>query len=743
MCINRPIATISDMNTRQYFLAFVMGLGLITFDSVRADEVIRLAAPAEKWESQAMPLGNGRLGCMIFGGVQTERVQFNVDSLWTGDENPSGDYNTMGAYQNFGDVYIELDGTGDISSYRRELNLGQAEVSVRYQRGDVKYRREYFASAPDQVIVGRLTAHQPGQYTGRIRIVDGHGAKVVAVGDRLTVAGTLENGLKYEAQLIVMNTGGSIAADGNTLRFENCNSLTFYLAAGTNYEMSYARHWRGGDPHAKVTAQVDAVAGQSFESIQVRQIADHQSFYNRVKLDLGDTPADRANLPMNQRLDAYRKDHNDPDLEETLFQYGRYLLIGSSRPLPGAGTLPANLQGLWNDRNNPPWHSDYHSNINIQMNYWLAEPANLHECAEPFIRLFDEIAKPSAAASRASFGAVRGFTLRTSHNIFGGNGWQWNLPASAWYCQHLWDHYTFGGDKAYLRDTAYPLMKQVCEFWFDHLKQLPDGTLVAPNGWSPEHGPREDGVAHDQQIIWDLFTNTLEAAEALGVDAEFRQQLRAKRDRLDGPRIGKWGQLQEWIADRDDPNDHHRHTSHLFAVYPGRQISMAQTPKFAEAAKVSLEHRGQTGDSRRSWTWPWRCALWARFGEGDRAHQMIEGLLTYNMLENLLATHPPMQMDGNFGATAGMCEMLVQSHAGAVELLPALPTVWPNGSVRGLCARGGFVVDITWAQGKLTGATITSKLGQPLKLICSKLTVSMPTEAGKTYRIDGSLESVR
>ncbi|MEI6604206.1 MAG: glycoside hydrolase family 95-like protein, partial [Verrucomicrobiota bacterium] len=378
----------------------------------------------------------------------------------------------------------------------------------------------------------------------------------------------------------------------------------------------------------------------------------------------------------------------------------------------------------------------YHSNINIQMNYWLAETANLPECAEPLLNYIFSLREVRTEQTSAYFKSKRGWTVQTENNIFGGSSWEWNTPGSAWYCQHLWEHYAFGGDKTYLKNVAYPVMKEVCEFWEDRLKALPDGTLVAPMGYSPEQGPREDGVSFDQELVWDLFTNTIEASLALGVDPEYRQKLTAMRDKLLVPKIGKWSQLQEWMVDRDEQNNDHRHVSHLFALHPGRQISPTKTPSLAAAAKVSLLARGDAGTG---WSKAWKVSFWARLLDGDHSYKMYSELLKYNINPNMWDTCPPFQIDGNFGATAGVCEMLLQSQAGEVHLLPALPGAWPNGSIKGLRARGGFEVDMAWADGKLTAVALRSLTGKACHVRYGGKTVALTMKPGDVIRLSGDL----
>ncbi len=698
--------------------------------------------------NEALPIGNGRIGGLIAGGTTQERVVLNEDSLWTGDENPSGNYDTMGAYQTLGDLIINLPGHQHVTNYRRDLDIGDALAHVSYESGGVKYSREYFCSHADGVLVVRLTADQPGRYTGSIELKDAHGAETVAYKNHLTDEGALTNGLKYEARLNALNSGGSLSVDGTRLVFSNCDNLMIVVAAGTDYAMDYANQYRGDAPRTRVSKQARLATSKTYDLLKTAHENDFHALFGRVALNLGKSSADQIALPTDQRK-VKAATTVDLQLEELLFQYGRYLLISCSRP----GGLPANLQGLWNDSNKPPWHSDYHANINIQMNYWLAEPANLAECAQPFFDLVDSqlpawrkatAAAPEFKTDDGTF-AKRGFAIRTSHNIYGGMGWRWDNTANAWYGQHYWEHYAFNGDKKFLQQTAYPYLKETCGFWEDHLKQLPDGKLVVPNAWSPEHGPTEDGVSYSQEIVWDLFNNYVEAADALGIDKSYRDKIAAMRDHLATPGIGSWGQLLEWMhelhdpkhPELDTPNDHHRHTSHLFAVHPGRQISVSKTPALAAAAKVSLDARGDTGDVRE-WSFAWRTALYARLHDGAGAHRELQQLFSErNTCLNLFGLHPPMQIDGNFGITAGMCEMLLQSQDGEINLLPALPAAWPNGSVTGLRARGNFTVDIEWQDGKLVSATIHSPAQNSCTVCYGEMTHEMTFKKSGVLQWDG------
>ena len=739
--------------------------------------------PDKDWEKYALPIGNGSLGAMIYGSIAEERIQFNEKTVWSGGPGSKyfaegntpeawksrkklqelilagkdkdkkeikelsknlcgssehlkgakkGEY--FGSYMTFGEIYIK---TGiieaNVKDYRRELNLETGTVTVTFSINGKNYKREYFVSYPDNVIVMRFIAEQPQNLN--LEVATPHKLKTSAVGGKmLLVDGKLKsNGLELASAIVVLGDGKNTFSDKG-IAVSGGKDITFILSADTAYVNNYP-DYRGVDP-VKTTAEwLKNAEKKGVAGLTKSHLKDYKQLYDRVKLNLD---AKKSDLPTDQRVLACKKGAIDNGLIELFYNFGRYLLISSSRP----GNLPANLQGIWCNEVVPAWFADYHLNINLQMNYWPAETANLSECHIPLIDYTDSLRAPGANTAKAYFNA-RGWTSNLHSNPWGftapspGGGpmfWKFFPLSGAWLCQHVWEHYVFTQDKSYLKNKAYPILKSQAEFLQDYLIKDNDGKYISCPSWSPEHGPMSRGTTTDHQMARQALYAASEVAEILGVDSKESTQWKEIAKDITPNLIGKFGQLQEWKEDIDKKGDKHRHTNHLFGLFPGNEISPVTTPELAKAARVSLESRG---DRSTGWSMGWKINYWARLKDGNRTLTLIRLLLKHGTSTNLFDLHPPFQIDGNFGAVSGINEMLLQSHTGYIEILPALSDDLPNGSVSGLCARGGFELSFTWEKGDLKDLSITSKGGKDAVLLYNGKIIKVKLKKGETKKFSG------
>ncbi len=733
-------------------------------------------ASAEEWE-EALPIGNGRLGAMVYGGVTQETIQFNEETLWTGQPH---DYAQQGAhevldqlrqllwegkqreahelgnerfmsqpfgqfsYQPFGKVWLKFPGHENPQNFKRVLDMRNALSTVEYQVDGVDFRREVFASNPDQAIVAQLEASKKGLLGFKVGFNTQHSNYDIAIKDNVIILKGKANNyhkelddrgnpypgskLVFEARLKILNEGGQLKVEGNSISVENAHRASLILVAATSF-VNYKDI--SGDPAQRCKEYLGNIEGKSYKQLKQSHIADYQNLFNRVGLDLG--KSETSYRPTDQRLDSFYEDA-DPSMVSLLYQFGRYLLISSSRK----GTQPANLQGIWNHRLAPPWDSKYTININTEMNYWPAEITNLSELADPAIQMVEDLSVTGQNVARQHYN-LDGWV--THHNT---DLWRGAAPINhsdhgiwvtggAWLCQNLWWRYQFSGDKDYLKNKAYPILKSASQFFAGYLVSDPNNPewLVSGPSNSPELGGLAMAPTMDHQIIRNLMANTIEAANILGVDAEFALHLQDIKDKIAPNLIGKYGQLQEWLVDKDEPENKHRHVSHLWGLHPGNEIHPFTTPDLSQACRVTLSHRGDAGTG---WSRAWKINFWARLLDGDHSFLLLKNLMVPatskiqyeenkgGLYYNLLDAHPPFQIDGNFGAISGITEMLLQSHLRDkngdyfLDILPALPTALPKGKITGLKARGAFEIDIEWAKGELVSVEVKSLNGNKLNL---------------------------
>jgi len=676
--------------------------------------------------------------------VGEEGSKISLNGQWKyfiQDDNPPPVGVYQASYQPFGDLFLKFNNAKGATNYRRELDLANAVASVAYSVNGIDYKREYFVSQPNQVMAINLTASQKASISVEIAVTSPHKDYAFRRIDNNTIAISLKvrNGaLRGESFIQVKMTGGSLKIEDQKIKIDDADDATVYLTAGTNY-----KNYRdiSGSPVQPCVSALTSIKGKTYGQIKQAHIKEYQQYFNAFSINLGKSDNDK--LPTDERIEKFASS-NDPSFVALYLQYGRYLLIASSRP----GTRPANLQGIWNDLLNPPWGSKYTTNINLEMNYWPAEALNLSPMHEPLFEMLKELSVAGKQTAKDHYNAP-GWVLHHNTDLWRGTApinaadhgiW---VTGGAWLCRHLWAHYLFTQDKNFLQRTAYPIMKEAALFFNSFLFKDPKtGYLISTPSNSPEQGGLVAGPTMDHQIIRGLFNNVIAASRLLNVDSPFRKTLNEKIKQIAPNQIGKYGQLQEWMDDVDDTTNKHRHISHLWAVHPGSEINWDDTPELMKAAMQSLLYRG---DAATGWSLGWKINCWARFKDGDHAFRLIQMLMSpakngAGSYPNLFDAHPPFQIDGNFGGAAGIGELILQSHTKYIDILPALPAALPNGEVKGYCARGGFVFDIKWSNGKLQELAVTSKAGQPLQMRYNNKVVNITTTKNTNYKFDAAFD---